>query len=376
MQRGQIYRAHGAWHLRYRVGGKQVSRKLADYNDVYRTEKSVRPLADQILSPVNQGLESGGLQTLQQFVESTYLPHAKLHRKPSTYNGYESLYNLRIKPRIGGIRLATFRTLDGQKLLNDVASSDSQLSHQTMRNVKSLLSGVLTFAKRMGAFEGSNPMDGTEVPKGQPSSNTHAYSQKEIDKMIEHLSGAGQLAVTVAAYTGLALGELQGLQWGDINESGLKVQRTIWRGEVTTPKTAARQDELPLLPVVRTALSEYRKANPSTKWVFEGPYAEPYDMATMGSKKIKWELEGSGVKWYGWHALRRGFATRLHEAGVQDRIIQSLMRHSSLSVTMKHYVKASSVANTEAINRLTPLALGADTDVSSDSAPKRKRQAS
>jgi len=44
MQRGHFYRAIGAWHLRYRVNGKQVSVKLAEYNDEYRTLKSVRPL--------------------------------------------------------------------------------------------------------------------------------------------------------------------------------------------------------------------------------------------------------------------------------------------------------------------------------------------
>jgi hypothetical protein len=29
MQKGYIYEANGAWHLRYRLNGKQVSRKLA-----------------------------------------------------------------------------------------------------------------------------------------------------------------------------------------------------------------------------------------------------------------------------------------------------------------------------------------------------------
>jgi hypothetical protein len=45
MQKGYIYQTNGAWHVRYRVDGKQVSRKLADYNDQYRTKRSVRPLA-------------------------------------------------------------------------------------------------------------------------------------------------------------------------------------------------------------------------------------------------------------------------------------------------------------------------------------------
>jgi hypothetical protein len=50
MQQGHFYRAHGAWHFRYRNSdGKQVSVKLADYNDEYRTLKSVRPLAEPYL---------------------------------------------------------------------------------------------------------------------------------------------------------------------------------------------------------------------------------------------------------------------------------------------------------------------------------------
>jgi hypothetical protein len=32
------------------VDGKQVSRKLADYNDQYRTKRRVRPLADEVLA--------------------------------------------------------------------------------------------------------------------------------------------------------------------------------------------------------------------------------------------------------------------------------------------------------------------------------------
>jgi hypothetical protein len=63
MQKGYIYEANGAWHVRFRLNGKQVSRKLADYNDQYRTKRSVRPLADEIIDPLNQGREVNGPMT-------------------------------------------------------------------------------------------------------------------------------------------------------------------------------------------------------------------------------------------------------------------------------------------------------------------------
>ena len=52
------------------VDSKQVSRKLADYNDQYRTKRSVRPLADEVLDPLNQGLQVNGPMTLQQYAET------------------------------------------------------------------------------------------------------------------------------------------------------------------------------------------------------------------------------------------------------------------------------------------------------------------
>jgi integrase len=326
---------------------KQMCERLADFNDKHRTKQSVRQKAEDFLDRLNEGHVEQ--RTLQQFIELSYLPHAELHKRPSTYKGYKNLYNLHVAPGVAGIRIASFRTPDGQKLLNRLGTGS--LSHLTLIHVKSFLSGVFSFAKRMGAVDG-NPMQGTEVPRGKPSQPTHAYSNGEIDAMLKTLKGTPRVAVIVAAYTGLSLGELQGLKWEDITENELNVRRTIWHGQEGTPKTTARQNAVPLLPVVADALKGHRNQNSGTKWVFEGPFGRPLDMATLGSKGIKSALAGSESEWKGWHALRRGFATRLHEAGVQDRIIQALMRHSSLSVTMKHYVKATPAANVEAMGKL------------------------
>jgi integrase len=348
MQKGYIYEANGAWHLRYRLNGKQISQKLADYNDQYRTKRSVRPLADDVLMGVNQGTATA--ETVQQFIDQIYFPHAELNKRASTVKGYRNLYNLHISHRVAGIRVSLFRTKDGQMLLNKIAT-EHPLSHQTLVHIKSFLSGVFTFAKRMGSLDSQNPMEGVEVPKGKQSKPTRAYSAREIDAMVAQLEGVGRTAVIVAAYTGLSLGELRGLQWQDITEEELTVNRTFWHAVEGPPKALARHDSIPLLPIVKRALDEHKSRSGHSKWVFEGLRGKPLDLATLGSKRIKKALNGK-VEWLGWHALRRGFATRLHELGVQDRTIQALMRHSSLSVTMKHYVKATPQASRDAMERL------------------------
>jgi integrase len=352
MQKGQIFQRHGAWHLRYRVAGKQKSVRLAPFCDQYRTVKSVRGLADQILQPINEGQQPAGPQTLQQFVERTYLPYAKQHKRPSTYRGYINLYNAQIADRIGGMKLATFRTVDGQRLLDSIAS-ETKLSHRSLIHVKSLLSGVFSFAKRMGSLD-ANPMVSTEIPKGPPNKKTHAYSLEEVKTMLATLKDTARLAVMVGAWTGLSLAELRGLQWGDIEENQLTVKRTVWHQIEGSPKTDARSNSVPLLSDVRAALKAHRKKNPTTLYVFEGPRQSPLDLATLGSKNIKPALEGTGVGWHGFHALRRGLGTRLFANGTPIETVSAILRHGSVHVTREHYVKTlpeSSVTAMQALEK-------------------------
>jgi hypothetical protein len=86
------------------VDGKQVSRKLADYNDQYRTKRSVRPQADEVLDPVDQGLQVNGPMTLQQYAKTVYFPNIKAKKSPSTVKGYLNLYKAQIQSRFGGLR--------------------------------------------------------------------------------------------------------------------------------------------------------------------------------------------------------------------------------------------------------------------------------
>lgn len=339
MQRGHIFQSHGAWFVRYRPAPKEKQKcdRLAPICDQYRTKKSVRPLAEKILHPINLGRQPADSPTLRQFIEESYLPHTKQRKRPSTYRGYSNLYNAQIAGRIGGMRLATFRTVDGQRLLDKIGD-ETKLSHRSLTHVKNLLSAIFKFAKRTGAID-TNPITDTEIPKGKPSRQTHAYSHKEIEAMLAVLSGVAHVAVTVAAWTGLSLAELRGLKWEDIEEEQLTVQRTYWHQIEGPTKTETRQNAVHLLPVVRDALAQHRKTNPHTVYVFEGPRETPLDLATMGSKHIKTALEGSGVEWHGFHALRRGLGTRLFANGVPIETVSAILRHGSVHVTRAHYVK-------------------------------------
>jgi integrase len=354
MQKGYIYQTNGAWHLRYRVGGKQVSRKLADYNDQYRTKRSVRPLADEILDPINQGLQVNGPMTLQQYAETVYFPNIKLKKKSSTYKGYFNLYSKQIQPRIGGLRLSTTTTADMQRVLYCIDEQE-ELSHQSFLNINSVLSAIFTHARRSGTLQGANPTDGVEIPEGKRTGKTHKYSLEEVEKITNAVEGVAKCAVVIAAWTGLSLAELRGLRWEDIDfdNNQLNVVRTVWRRETIETKTEHRAASVHLLPNVVAELERHQKQNPGTKWVFEGPRVFPMDLATLGSKAIQKALQGTGVQWHGFHAFRRGLGTRLYNNGTPIETVGKILRHGSGSeVTLKHYVEVGEETKADALRSL------------------------
>jgi integrase len=237
-------------------------------------------------------------------------------------------------------------------------SSIAEFSHRSLIHIKSFLSGVFSFAKRTGALDGPNPIRDTAVPKGRPSQPTYAYSLKEVDEQCRVLELAKEetlrVAVIVAAYTGLTVSEIRGLRWADIQNTQITVSNSYWKGHETAPKTMARSAAVPLLDNVARELEIHRQKNPGTKYVFAGPRGTPYDLSTGGAKRIRKALENAGsfAKWHGWHAYRRGVATTLHAKGIQDKVIQAILRHSNVSVTQASYIKTLPKSSVEAMQSL------------------------
>jgi len=56
--------------------------------------------------------------------------------------------------------------------------------------------------------------------------------------------------------------------------------------------------------------------------------------------------------WHGWHAARRGLGSNLYHLGVPEKVIQAILRHSNVSVTMTYYVKPLAQDGCDAITLL------------------------
>ena len=170
---GYVFRKGRGWYLRYYDrerqpdGSERVVQKctkLADYDGEYRSKSAVRVLADEFLAPFNNGTTTtDSLMRLTDFIEQRYLPYVKEHKAPSTYAGYKNLWSLYIKGR-GKLALRDYRTCECDDLLLEIKDAHDT-AKETIKRVKSFLSGTFAYAKRQGVLNAVNPMWDTAVPE-------------------------------------------------------------------------------------------------------------------------------------------------------------------------------------------------------------------
>lgn len=322
-------------------------------------------------------------------------------KKYSTLSGYYNLFNCPSNPKQAIRKIVVAGKPLEEHLLRDVNHSVvtefkkavllRDLSRATLRNIKWLLVTIWRVAADESFLpEGfANPWEKWTLEKsGTKTTETHAYSLAEIaaiEKKIAH-DVLAWCVFRVAAYTGLRRSEIAGLRWEDFNPetSSLSVQRAVVNNVVDVPKTMASQAAVSVLPEVVAALDKWREFAKrhslpcqDEDYIFSTRSGQPVSLNNIQNRSLvpaldrcevceegkhrdrpdhpyarATELEGV-PSWYGWHALRRSVATRLHEAGVPDLIIQRVLRHENVKTTQAAYIKTSDNLAAEAMKKLS-----------------------
>src|SRR5262249_26725503 len=156
------------------------------------------------------------------------------------------------------------RTFTVQNSLNRIGKED--LSRNSLKRIKSTLSGVFTLAKQLGYYDRINPVQGTSVnPNAREPKETHAYSLEEINSMLSLFPEPASTAFAIAAYTGLRRGEIEGLEWSDFHDGALWVSRSIWNGQELPTKTKKSKAPVPVIRALadRLAIHRLRRGNPT-----------------------------------------------------------------------------------------------------------------
>jgi integrase len=278
-----------------------------------------------------------------------------LERKPTTRESYRSSMEY-AKRAFGEKQVRRIRTDDIvrlSRLLRDEGMSDStRAKHLRVVGV------ALNSAIRHG-LAARNPV--SELPKGErprPRRRESAYFESaELPRLFAEIpDGVYRVLFEVALKTGMRLGELAGLVWGDVDlqEGAIHVRRAYTHGALTTPKSHEKRD-VDVTPDVVTLLGrwwgELGRPGDNTL-VFPGPTADGYLSNEAVLRRVLYPaMKRAGIPREGptgeprtFHSLRHTYAKLAIENGRQLTWLQRHLGHSSLNVTVGiygHFEKAA-----------------------------------
>ena len=299
--------------------------------------------------------------SFQDFFERYYMAEAR--RTKRSWLTDEQRFNKIIKPAIGAKPLSAITREDIQAIVDGLM--DSGAAPSTIKQYRSIISYTFTQASLMKLegttiFTGQSPVRGVKIPPIK-NSRERFLTAKEAKALV---STAKKLpnqdlhdCIVLSLNTGLRLGELQRLEWPDVD---------LVHAMLTVRDEAHRKPggKVPLNDAALKIFKERRKSEKqesSMGLVF--PPVIGSEMRTNLSHAFRALADSIGLndgikqddraRRIVFHSLRHTFASWLACNGEDIYRIQRLMRHRTITMTMR-YAHLIPDATRSAVHNLKP----------------------
>jgi integrase len=269
--------------------------------------------------------------TLKEFAQRFVDGHARANRhKPSGIWAKETILRVHLVPLLGAKRLDAITSEDVQRL-------KTQLQQKAPKTVNNVLTVLNTLLKKAIEWDVIAQMPGIVRLLPISKGSTGFYDFDEYERLVEAAKSVdpnAHLIVLLGGEAGLRCGEMIALEWTDVDfaKRQLCVERSDWRGQVTTTK-GGRLRYVPLTIRLAAALQKHRhlrgarvlcqcSGSPLTPMMVQQQVRRAARVA---------QLAQSGV-----HRLRHTFCSHLSMRGAPVRAIQDLAGHMHLTTTQRY----------------------------------------
>jgi len=271
-----------------------------------------------------------------------------------------TVYNLlKGKPTTSIIagQLSEYLGITVKKLFN-VVESEQGLNPKTILHHHRLISAILNKAVKWQVIL-SNPATRVELPKVKPK-EAACYDDEQVLQLFTLLTNEPlkyQVAIYIALYGGLRLGEVTGLEWSDIDFEEKSISITKSRQYIPglgtydkQPKTERSVREIKLSNGVLELLHQYKvqQDNESlrlgSKWIdskkiFTQWNGLPMFPQTPSQWFSKW-LKRTGFPKVTFQQLRHSHASILIGNGADIATVSRRLGHSKITTTINTYTHA------------------------------------
>ena len=348
-------RKDGRWEARY-IKGYELSGKIKYgfcYGKTYREAKEKVTKCKAAL--VNgKPIPSTNSRHRFSFYCDEWLRMRKPKVKESTYIKYDTALRKHIKLKLGGCFPMGMTTGLIDEFTEELLFED-ELAPKTVHDVLVVLHGILKYTATF--FTGGFPAIEINYPK-PGKKEMRVLSREEQTRFVSYLlddMDTCKFGVLLTLFTGVRIGELCALQWGNISlkEQTIRIDATLQRLRDTstadnpgsrtrivigTPKS---DTSIRTIPITDYTAELCGKMNPhsSAAYVLTGTenYMEP---RTLQYKLEKYTRD-CGLEGVHFHTLRHTFATRAVEVGFEIKSLSEILGHASTTITLDRYVHSS-----------------------------------
>ena len=258
--------------------------------------------------------------------------------KPSALRAYEKALRNRVVPVFGARQLGAITRLMLQDFVDELVAQG--LPASTVSNTIMPIRAIYRRAEQREEVH-ANPTQRLSLPAVRARRERIA-SPAEAESLIAALPSAERALWATALYAGLRTGELQALQWPQIDfERGLVHVTQSWdaRAGLIDTKSRAGVREIPIIPQLRSILAEHQQSqsSPNRGFVFLNQHrTRPFNPPTVRARaRDAWAA--SGLRPIQLHECRHSYASYLIAAGVNTKALSAYMGHASVTITLDRY---------------------------------------
>ena len=250
--------------------------------------------------------------------------------KPATIVNWEMALNKWLLPLIGDLSLANVKNGTLKMLVSKF--DEAGLSPSSIRTYCRVMTMVVGSLKD----DDANPIyprkwnyefaDAPEIGEQRRPS----FTGEELTKLIAEVEGHEQIALILFAASGLRAGELFGLEVKHFLGKSVRVQQSVWGGNIQTPKTKSAFRFVELHSSVSTLLRNFigdRKEG----FIFAVRNGSSLRQSNFIRRSLHPALKKLGIEKQGFHGFRRFRVTHLESNNVPQALIDYWTGHAKKS---------------------------------------------
>lgn len=335
-----------------------------DGTQKWKTVSDSKKEAEKVLTELMRQIHRSEYRELVQigfaeFAKKWLADYAQGAVKRSTLAGYQEIVRKHLVPFFGNMKLTQI-TLDVIQGYVSEKRKEGKLSPKTINNTLVPLKEMLKHAVLWNYLR-ENPAQYVEKPRIERE-EMDFLSPQELRLFLDNVDRRYYPLFLTACLTGMRRGELLGLKWGDIDwaSSTIFVRRSLWQGQLTTPKSKNSVRAIAMSPKLKEVLFAYQVEAPASSLdlVFCNEVGRPLDPSSLIKRQFLPALRRAGLRRVRFHDLRHSYAAMLIHQGENIKFIQAQLGHASIQTTLDRYGHLLPEVHNQAAERLDQTLLG------------------